>query len=392
MPNGKSALNSTNKPQTQSSENISWGSKEWCDDFLKSLPSINEVPSNCVLPNAIAELFKHTLSNFLSPQDFESLSFASNELAILTAFKRDEQKFKDTVLFRILSQYVLTGNQDNAELIIRQNPHFLYKIISKKNKVYDLLDNEFYGTTVFQIALISQDIEMAKMMVPYFESLTVINGKKELQAQYEEIYSNNIDSQYQPQKNKPFDFTEILNAIIFAPNNEVRESLGKNTFANTKLNSALNKFRKAFELNSSKEKVFNPQHLLRVYECYNKNRNKFSTDDKCNLFWRQVIGYVQRYLPACYLQAFAQGIYHMVGWEAELSRNFTCVTNNIDIKFGANKVGLGFDWAVLYESGKISCDAPISVPVKLFNIYLNSKLSGLKKLQTYRSDGPAPSI
>jgi hypothetical protein len=39
------------------------------------------------------------------------------------------------------------------------------------------------------------------------------------------------------------------------------------------------------------------------------------------MFWQKVIGYIQRYLPACYAQAFCQGLYDIVDEGKKLSRS-----------------------------------------------------------------------
>ena len=51
--------------------------------------------------------------------------------------------------------------------------------------------------------------------------------------------------------------------------------------------------------------------------------------DKNQLFWQKVIGYIQRFLPACYAQAFAQGIYSIFENDQKLNRNLEfCYNKN----------------------------------------------------------------
>jgi len=40
------------------------------------------------------------------------------------------------------------------------------------------------------------------------------------------------------------------------------------------------------------------------------------------LFWRQVVGYVQRYLTSCYAQAFSQSLWDVVDQKKPLKRAF----------------------------------------------------------------------
>ena len=53
--------------------------------------------------------------------------------------------------------------------------------------------------------------------------------------------------------------------------------------------------------------------IILLYGCWNSAKNM--------LFWRQVIGYIQRFLPACYAQAFSQGLYYIVENGEKLRRS-----------------------------------------------------------------------
>ena len=77
-----------------------------------------------------------------------------------------------------------------------------------------------------------------------------------------------------------------------------------------------NCFRRPFEILSQQEKTFNPYHLLRVLEVYNElysacddNLSIDPDEKKCELFWRQIVGYVRRFMPACYTRDFQQLLY-----------------------------------------------------------------------------------
>src|SRR3990167_5534987 len=55
-------------------------------------------------------------------------------------------------------------------------------------------------------------------------------------------------------------------------------------------------------------KHFNIQLLVEAFKLYDANYDRFGGwgSHQNNLFWRKVIGYVQRFVPACYAQAFCQ--------------------------------------------------------------------------------------
>ncbi|MGE3318030.1 MAG: hypothetical protein AB7I18_01930 [Candidatus Berkiella sp.] len=181
----------------------------------------------------------------------------------------------------------------------------------------------------------------------------------------------------------------MLQAIIHAPNNEVTAALAKAFDNNLPLHRALEKFRKAFTEKSLSEIVFNPYHLLKAFETYNTEFDNLGNWDKRNLFWRQVIGFVQRYLPACTLQAFAQGIYYIVEDKEPLKRSF-----QFKFKWGAETMspskdfsGFGFDFAAVLRGGPASSRArgPWSAcewrRLRLFfEIMCQAKTSSLEKL------------
>jgi hypothetical protein len=58
-------------------------------------------------------------------------------------------------------------------------------------------------------------------------------------------------------------------------------------------------------------KHFNMPLLIEAFKLYDRNHDAFGNynSHKNNLCWQKLIGYMQRFLPACYAQAFAQSIY-----------------------------------------------------------------------------------
>jgi hypothetical protein len=103
---------------------------------------------------------------------------------------------------------------------------------------------------------------------------------------------------------------------------------------------------------------YNYQRLIYAFNLLDrewKNLKNGDNDDKCDLVWRQVFGYLQRGLPAVDRFAFAQDLYDLVEHHAPLMRN-------TDFKYGdgsfpdtpkddADFTGLGFDNGI-YERGR----------------------------------------
>ena len=134
------------------------------------------------------------------------------------------------------------------------------------------------------------------------------------------------------QENSKRDFEPILQAVKQAILAERSPDPSNSSDQNNNLNVALNKqnngsalccaleeFRRQFTEISNNEKIFNPYHFLRVFEVYSELWGQCDADTtidpdgkKRDLFWRQIIGYTQRFMPACYAQAFSQGLYYLV--------------------------------------------------------------------------------
>jgi hypothetical protein len=56
---------------------------------------------------------------------------------------------------------------------------------------------------------------------------------------------------------------------------------------------------------------FNLNHLLKAFEVYNAHWDKWNWNQR-SLFWCQVIGYVERLVPAVDAQAFCMGLYYLL--------------------------------------------------------------------------------
>jgi hypothetical protein len=98
------------------------------------------------------------------------------------------------------------------------------------------------------------------------------------------------------------------------------------------------------------DKHFNMQLLVEAFKLYNENYDRFGgwNAPKNNLCWCKVIGFIQRFLPANYAQAFCQGVYYIVESNEKLNRSLKFrYGNNISFfpldTFPSSR--LGFDFA-----------------------------------------------
>lgn len=122
---------------------------------------------------------------------------------------------------------------------------------------------------------------------------------------------------------EPFNFMTIVTSIENSSFVDIREELwNPGVLRDTMISHALATFKQEFTKLSQDEEHFNPNHFLTAIRIYRDNYRRWH-DEQSKLFLRQVIGYVMRYLPACYAQALVQGLHYLLEEKATLKRSFT---------------------------------------------------------------------
>lgn len=221
----------------------------------------------------------------------------------------------DRLALVALLGHVVKGEQDQAEMIIRTNPALLFKYGTIKDKI----GNIFVHYSPCELASYMHDTDMLAMMKLYLDESNKMQFKKILSDTYEAF-----------QAQQPYDFSLLVASIMEGDTQE-----------------ALASFKKEFEPKEiKKEKSFNIATIMQAYDVYVNNYYPW-TAQQCSLFWREVIGYCQRLLPADYVQAFCQGLYNVAANGEPLKREFA-------LKNGSNfysyckkeKKGLGFDFGL----------------------------------------------
>jgi len=241
----------------------------------------------------------------------------------------------------ILLTAVVCGNEDLARKIIMYSPELL---LDSSATATDLSGKEIKNITPLQAAICLRDIEMLQMMLEILEQKRKVginlipDPKLEIQRQFISIYPNgDIDAVETAQKAKAKKFKKSMLHYIFMAINDATEIQVKSELNNpgvnntdSQLNTDLHKFREQFKSIANLDQIFNPFYLLTAIEFYYEKFYYFNYDDdhednrwnKRNLLWVQVIGYIERHLPACYLQILAQGIDFIIKDGEKLKRYF----------------------------------------------------------------------
>jgi hypothetical protein len=115
-------------------------------------------------------------------------------------------------------------------------------------------------------------------------------------------------------------------------------------------------------------KQLNVGLLDEAFKLYDRKYKLFGNrwdSAKNMLFWQKVIGYIQRFLPACYAQAFAQGIYYIVQDGEELKRSLE-FQHDKNIFFypldSLPRSRLGYDYVAGGTGGGLGAWAAVWVP------------------------------
>ena len=238
-------------------------------------------------------------------------------------------------LAKTLLSHIVKGEEAEALQMIDANP----RLLRIRSKAIDYSGRIYQDFMPFQAALLCHDVTLWKKIEPYFDKLP--NGREEKIRQFKALFPEGLPQQ------EPYDFNTSVQVISASPDAEIKAALEK-TQNDTKLRRALTTFRSDFTAVAMKEIFFNPLHLIEALKIYDAQFDRWSWNQR-DLFWRQVIGYTQRFLPAYYAQAFCTGLYY-------ISEQKESPRRSLNFRFGrgsyfplSESSGLGFDAAALAD-------------------------------------------
>ena len=337
----------------------------------------------------------------------------------------------DTV--KDILQQVVYGQREKVREILdkikSQNPVLLKEVLTSvaRTPIFDYAGRKIENMTLLQAAAAAGDVSLHPELIAsninhqgmceIIESYFDIDDQEEKKVQYTELFPNGIDVFVQAQKDNTFNLYYILDAISNATKEELHAALSligarfseqddttrKKNFKELSLTEKLNRFREEFTQRSLNE-IPNPYHLLHAFEIYDafwdKCEENGSDPDykKRDLFWRQIIGFIQRFMSACDAQAISQGLWYLIkvhqnsSWQPEVLKNDFTFKHDCDYSFyplSSSCSGLGFDYMVAAPGSwycftvRDECIFPFC-PVFLENLY-EAKTSSLENLCSKRN-------
>lgn len=241
-------------------------------------------------------------------------------------------------LSKHLLSLIAQGNQTEAEEMVRVNPELLFMTSETK---------DYSGRTIeaspYQCALGAEDEQMLEMMKPYIDSIDPTHEKAK--EQFDELFSA-VEI-----KKEKFNFDELVKAI------------GEEQFTEDKLSekteAALQALKKALEPQGviKQGKHFNIQQVLDAFEIYDTHKNSWNPK-QLSLFWCQVIGQLQRHLPANYAQALCKKLTRSL--DEKLDRSLTLSDGKLFFPLDSDaKNQLGVHFGVY---GGMAMNAVLSMP------------------------------
>ncbi len=269
------------------------------------------------------------LSEITSYLNQNELSAArKSSLGLAGLFKNDLEQAKAIT-------FVLQGKEEAALALLEQSPELL--LIKKKSVDYS---RRSYYNTPFQAAFLSHDDILCEKMRPLFDKLP--DGKAILVKQLDELFPKGIPEQ------TAYDLSSITQVINDSFDEDIKAVFNKQE-NDTPIYKKITSFREQFTAVSLEEKFFNPEHLINAYIIFDQHYDNWRSPQR-QAFFSLIIGYMQRFLPAFYAQAYCQGLLNVNLEEKNFKRSLKLEDGSLMLPL-ADGSGLGFTHGIYLWHG-----------------------------------------
>lgn len=226
------------------------------------------------------------------------------------------RQFKQEKLKSLL-EAILRGDPDAAREISEKYPILLLEKLAEEECAV-APSGQKANAKPYQIALATEDTQMASMLKA---QLLKVADEKEATAQFNEQFPEGWkeaeNNKWIPIFNQLDSLTQTIRDaqpgdIISSGQPEYKLTVREES----KVAIALAQFRSMLEAMLDEiatiGRHFNLDLLQKAFQIYNSHYQNYfgndSSDPRAMLFWQQIIGYIQRVLPANYAQAFCDGL------------------------------------------------------------------------------------
>jgi hypothetical protein len=314
------------------------------------------------------------------------------------------RQFKQTKLKSLL-EGILRADPKAVQDIIEEYPILLLEKLEEKEFVVGPSGHKVYSNlTPYQVALVQEDTQLAAMIK---NQLILVADENKANAEYNEWFKQGWEDEEQKRWDPIFTQLDTLTTAVCDTKPESGD-ITSSGHPNYKLTvregsavaDALAKFRSLLDATLNEVTIgrhFNPGILLKAFDIYDKRYTDLGdnwSDPRAMLFWQQVIGSIQRIMPANYVQAFCDGLEKTAGklekgepqgraFKFDVFDSGHWVPSDFYPLSGSR---LGFDFAIYGAEGAASTLWARSVGCFYgpnFEAYVN------QKQQTYRAYTPA---
>lgn len=299
------------------------------------------------------------------------------------------QKQQINIQVNALSQAVVYAQYDEVKKILdgaaKYSLPLLEKLLTTPVEIIDYSGRHVYGNPL-QLALGAGDVSrpthpdegMAELILSFYKRLP--SGKSLKQAHISEF-------------NKYAEITSEQNTKDLSVIEKIFQDIAK---ADDDCAAALQVFRDYLEPDPKKlikGKCFNHNMLIRAYELYERYYADFNgwNSHKNNLVWQKVIGYLQRFLPACDGQIFCQNPRKVVVENELLIRSLELHYNANLSFFPLSKAssGLGYEYACEWGLALSRAPAPAAWPCPTYSMLMSIKN---ERISTFGVDKPPDTL
>jgi hypothetical protein len=266
------------------------------------------------VPNDILRVF---LIPFLLANAKETHALAQVNRASYALFKPQ----LTTIRVRQLLQFIVYGNEKEAEKIIVATPQQLRKTLLLQRET--VADYSFGKDPNNPRKLNGHAFQLASWGTQDVEMLLMLNKYLPIHQVDMQLPENDAAEQAEKNRQDLVALNTIVEAIAAIPDDQPEDN-----WPGEACETALDTFRDYLEPKGviTTGSHFNVNMLVEAFRLYDENFDRFDNGNdwdspKNKLFWQKVIGYIQRFLPACYAQAFCQGIYYIVEGREKLNRS-----------------------------------------------------------------------
>ena len=272
-------------------------------------------------------------------------------------------------------QNVVYGQRSKVKEALEQleqtNPALLQTVLraTATQPIFDYSGRKFENVTILEAAAMVGDVAINHRYEGAIEIISSYFGydaesQKALEKQLNNVFPDGIEAHTiaQASEENIFSFTIIIDAIELASKSELNDIVtnpektrhlwsfkdDKNTRGNT-LIKAFNQFREQFTNRALSEKIPSLQHLLCALTRYKEKFDAWSGDEgtkwmKRILFLHQIIGFIQRFLPAHEAQVFARGPSETIEGRVSVPENFNLSHADHFYPLSNSCRGIGFDY------------------------------------------------